>query len=88
MEARRLHNRYALDLRSLIHWLNLVKATCPKCDNARAYFYQLQIRSADEPMTTCESLFYFLNIVSVVLTFHYHFRLQSIGQWNNVGSSY
>jgi DNA-directed RNA polymerase subunit M/transcription elongation factor TFIIS len=31
------------------------KATCPKCDNGRAYFYQLQIRSADEPMTTCES---------------------------------
>ena len=28
-------------------------ATCPKCDNGRAYFYQLQIRSADEPMTTC-----------------------------------
>ncbi|KAI0632266.1 hypothetical protein C8Q77DRAFT_1158916 [Trametes polyzona] len=26
--------------------------TCPKCDNGRAYFYQLQIRSADEPMTT------------------------------------
>jgi uncharacterized paraquat-inducible protein A len=33
------------------------KATCPKCDNDRAYFYQLQIRSADEPMTTCKSLF-------------------------------
>ncbi|CAL1712263.1 unnamed protein product [Somion occarium] len=28
-------------------------ATCPKCDHGRAYFYQLQIRSADEPMTTC-----------------------------------
>ncbi|EUC60230.1 DNA-directed RNA polymerase subunit [Rhizoctonia solani AG-3 Rhs1AP] len=27
---------------------------CPKCDNGRAYFMQLQIRSADEPMTTCE----------------------------------
>ncbi|OCH91607.1 hypothetical protein OBBRIDRAFT_803154 [Obba rivulosa] len=26
--------------------------TCPKCDHNRAYFYQLQIRSADEPMTT------------------------------------
>ncbi|KLO13012.1 hypothetical protein SCHPADRAFT_828654 [Schizopora paradoxa] len=26
--------------------------TCPKCENNRAYFYQLQIRSADEPMTT------------------------------------
>ncbi|CAE6468618.1 unnamed protein product [Rhizoctonia solani] len=27
-------------------------AACPKCDNGRAYFMQLQIRSADEPMTT------------------------------------
>ncbi|KZV64760.1 hypothetical protein PENSPDRAFT_690471 [Peniophora sp. CONT] len=25
---------------------------CPKCNNERAYYYQLQIRSADEPMTT------------------------------------
>lgn len=29
-------------------------ATCDKCEHGRAYFYQLQIRSADEPMTTCE----------------------------------
>lgn len=28
-------------------------AACPKCDHNRAYFYMLQIRSADEPMTTC-----------------------------------
>lgn len=27
--------------------------TCDKCNHPRAYFYQLQIRSADEPMTTC-----------------------------------
>ena len=27
-------------------------ATCPKCDNRRAYFMQIQIRSADEPSTT------------------------------------
>ncbi|KAG2042814.1 hypothetical protein BDR03DRAFT_887514 [Suillus americanus] len=26
---------------------------CDKCGHPRAYFYQLQIRSADEPMTTC-----------------------------------
>lgn len=26
-------------------------ATCPKCDHGRAYFMQLQIRSADEPST-------------------------------------
>lgn len=33
--------------------------TCDKCGHSRAYFYQLQIRSADEPMTTCT---YFLCI--------------------------
>jgi len=25
---------------------------CPKCENLRAYFMQIQTRSADEPMTT------------------------------------
>ncbi|KAI6098190.1 hypothetical protein F5141DRAFT_441915 [Pisolithus sp. B1] len=29
-------------------------ASCDKCNNSRAFFYQLQIRSADEPMTTCK----------------------------------
>lgn len=33
--------------------------TCDKCSHPRAYFYQLQIRSADEPMTTCA---YFLSL--------------------------
>ncbi|KIO20692.1 hypothetical protein M407DRAFT_134419 [Tulasnella calospora MUT 4182] len=28
------------------------KVTCPKCEHDWAYFMQLQIRSADEPMTT------------------------------------
>ena len=27
-------------------------AVCPRCRHHRAYFQQLQIRSADEPMTT------------------------------------
>lgn len=36
-----------------------VIATCPKCDHDRAYFYQLQIRSADEPMTTCMFFIWF-----------------------------
>uniref|UniRef100_A0A7S3AQ55 DNA-directed RNA polymerase subunit n=1 Tax=Haptolina ericina TaxID=156174 RepID=A0A7S3AQ55_9EUKA len=27
-------------------------ASCSKCNNNRAYFQQVQIRSADEPMTT------------------------------------
>ncbi|KAH7924535.1 hypothetical protein BV22DRAFT_1112764 [Leucogyrophana mollusca] len=30
-------------------------AQCDKCNHGRAYFYQLQIRSADEPMTTSYS---------------------------------
>ncbi|XP_009976900.1 PREDICTED: DNA-directed RNA polymerase III subunit RPC10, partial [Tauraco erythrolophus] len=25
---------------------------CPKCEHPRAYFMQIQTRSADEPMTT------------------------------------
>jgi DNA-directed RNA polymerase subunit M/transcription elongation factor TFIIS len=31
-------------------------ASCDKCNHNLANFYQLQIRSADEPMTTCKSL--------------------------------
>ncbi|CBZ55158.1 hypothetical protein NCLIV_055830 [Neospora caninum Liverpool] len=26
-------------------------ASCPKCSHTEAYFYEIQIRSADEPMT-------------------------------------
>lgn len=49
-------------VRRLRHLVSLythtrIIATCPSCDNGRAYFYQLQIRSADEPMTTC-TVFY------------------------------
>ncbi|KAL7068558.1 putative DNA-directed RNA polymerase III subunit RPC10 [Cryptosporidium serpentis] len=29
-----------------------IMAVCPKCSNTEAYFFQLQIRSADEPMTS------------------------------------
>lgn len=34
-------------------WENVdqADARCPACDNPRAYFMQIQIRSADEPMT-------------------------------------
>lgn len=34
-------------------WKNVdqTDATCPKCECNRAYFMQIQIRSADEPMT-------------------------------------
>ncbi|KAI0320273.1 transcription factor S-II-domain-containing protein [Amylostereum chailletii] len=40
---------------SALKYSLVLSATCPKCDHDRAYFYQLQIRSADEPMTTCDS---------------------------------
>ena len=35
-------------------WENVdqIDAPCHKCPNTRAYFMQIQIRSADEPMTT------------------------------------
>ncbi|KRT80020.1 hypothetical protein AMK59_7422 [Oryctes borbonicus] len=35
-------------------WKNVdsTEITCPKCSHNKAYFMQLQIRSADEPMTT------------------------------------
>ncbi|KAG8463918.1 hypothetical protein KFE25_000086 [Diacronema lutheri] len=35
-------------------WSNVdqTEVICPKCQNTTAYFFQLQIRSADEPMTT------------------------------------
>lgn len=29
-------------------------APCPKCDHPMAHFIELQIRSADEPMTICK----------------------------------
>jgi len=29
----------------------LPAASCPKCQHSHAYFMQIQIRSADEPMT-------------------------------------
>jgi len=32
--------------------VNQVEALCPKCTHNSAYYRQLQIRSADEPMTT------------------------------------
>ncbi|XP_070500113.1 DNA-directed RNA polymerase III subunit RPC10 [Chironomus tepperi] len=35
-------------------WKNVdsTDAVCPACNHNRAYFMQMQIRSADEPMTT------------------------------------
>ncbi|WFC96490.1 RNA polymerase III C11 subunit [Malassezia brasiliensis] len=42
-------------------WKNVdsTDATCPKCDHGRAYYMQLQIRSADEPIIlTAVTTFY------------------------------
>ena len=41
-------------------WKNVdsIEAKCPKCDHNRAFFMELQIRSADEPATVfyrCEN---------------------------------
>jgi len=46
---------------------------CDKCDSNRAYYRQLQIRSADEPMTTCECI-----VLRLFVQFADGFR-QSIG---------
>ena len=32
--------------------VNAIDEPCPKCRHERAYFMQIQTRSADEPMTT------------------------------------
>ena len=39
-------------------WSLTSLASCPKCNHDKAYFHQLQIRSADEPMTTCKFYVY------------------------------
>jgi DNA-directed RNA polymerase III subunit RPC11 len=51
--------------------------TCDKCSHNRAYFYQLQIRSADEPMTTCE------HVLPAVEHYPYAFSFQSTGVFYN-----
>ncbi|KAF9930440.1 DNA-directed RNA polymerase III subunit RPC10 [Linnemannia zychae] len=35
-------------------WANVdqTEASCPRCEHDRAYYMQIQTRSADEPMTT------------------------------------
>ena len=38
----------------ITHLTTSLLATCPKCENNRAYYMQIQIRSADEP----SSIFY------------------------------
>ncbi|KAJ6637588.1 DNA-directed RNA polymerase III subunit RPC10 [Pseudolycoriella hygida] len=35
-----------------LHSGDTTDAVCPKCSHDRAFYVQLQIRSADEPMTT------------------------------------
>lgn len=36
---------------SLSHHMYTKQETCPKCEHPKAYFMQMQTRSADEPMT-------------------------------------
>ena len=68
------HERvFGMDTRSLTP---LPPASCDKCNFNAAYFYQLQIRSADEPMTTCKSL---RSKFSVLQYLTYRPWLQSIG---------
>jgi len=47
-------------------WKNVdsTDTACPKCDNPRAFFMQLQIRSADEPSTytTITKIKFFLSL--------------------------
>ena len=49
-----IHSPVCVCLEGVIHlaYTCAVSANCPKCTNRRAYYQQLQIRSADEPMTT------------------------------------
>ena len=42
-----------VDSRGNFLTLSFQLASCDKCNFNSAFFYQLQIRSADEPMTTC-----------------------------------
>ena len=37
--------------------LLILSVNCPECNFESSYFYQLQIRSADEPMSSCTSFF-------------------------------
>ncbi|OQR80238.1 DNA-directed RNA polymerase III subunit RPC10-like [Tropilaelaps mercedesae] len=41
-------------LGSIAAWANVdsTEEACPKCEHPRAFFRQMQTRSADEPMTT------------------------------------
>ena len=59
--TRRISNRTYTKLKEVddvlggaAAWENVdsTDAKCPQCENKRAYFMQIQTRSADEPMTT------------------------------------
>ena len=54
---RKVRDPYYLCPRVLFDFLGF-SASCDKCNFNSAYFYQLQIRSADEPMTTCAFIFF------------------------------
>ncbi|EEB13694.1 DNA-directed RNA polymerases III 12.5 kDa polypeptide, putative [Pediculus humanus corporis] len=59
--ARKVSSRYYPRLKEVddvlggsAAWENVdsTEERCPKCSHSRAYFMQIQTRSADEPMTT------------------------------------
>jgi Transcription factor S-II (TFIIS) len=52
--------------------LMIMPVQCPNeaCNGERAYFFQLQIRSADEPMTTFLRVGFLLFVSGYVLTIH------------------
>lgn len=54
MGARRPDTGFVVDFFFEIKSILSLLASCDKCNYDQAYFYQLQIRSADEPMTTCK----------------------------------
>jgi hypothetical protein len=55
-------------------------ASCDKCNHNEAYFYQLQIRSADEPMTTCAYSHLFLLIFLIVRVTVYRYDISFVGE--------
>ena len=71
------HDFYPVFTHDLRVRVPLRTVTCEKCEHGRAYFYQLQIRSADEPMTTCEPT-YFLSSPRNLITCP-PVRIQSTG---------
>lgn len=61
---RKVRDPCNLCLRVLFEFLGFFLASCDKCNFNSAYYYQLQIRSADEPMTTCAFMFFDFGVLN------------------------